>query len=136
MPFAWLELINLSFLQFAGSQRVMIAGVVSMAAGALTHGIFVAVLVYGLDMGFTGICWATGMVFVGRSLAMQIFLKVMENKFTFYEDVHLFSRETIANLCPLIKLSVMSMFMGIWGWWAFEIFTFMATYLGETEAAA
>ena len=69
MPFAWLELINLSFLQFAGSQRVMIAGIVSMAAGALTHGIFVAVLVYGLDMGFTGICWATGMVFVGRTLA-------------------------------------------------------------------
>ena len=28
------------------------------------------------------------------------------------------------------------MFMGIWGWWAFEIFTFMATYLGETQAAA
>lgn len=28
------------------------------------------------------------------------------------------------------------MFMGIWGWWAFDIFTFMATYLGETEAAA
>ena len=26
--------------------------------------------------------------------------------------------------------------MGIWGWWAFDIFTFMATYLGETEAAA
>lgn len=30
----------------------------------------------------------------------------------------------------------MSMLMGVWGWWAFEIFTFMATYLGETEAAA
>ena len=30
----------------------------------------------------------------------------------------------------------MAMLMGVWGWWAFEIFTFMATYLGETEAAA
>ena len=30
----------------------------------------------------------------------------------------------------------MCMLMGVWGWWAFEIFTFMATYLGETEAAA
>ena len=28
------------------------------------------------------------------------------------------------------------MFMGIWGWWAFEILTFMATYLGETQTAA
>ena len=37
---------------------------------------------------------------------------------------------------PLITLSIGAMFMGIWGWWAFEIFTFMATYLGETQAAA
>ena len=36
----------------------------------------------------------------------------------------------------MIKISVLAMLMGIWGWWAFEIFTFMATYLGETEAAA
>ena len=28
------------------------------------------------------------------------------------------------------------MLMGVWGWWAFEIFTFMATYMGESQAAA
>ena len=26
--------------------------------------------------------------------------------------------------------------MSVWGWWAFDIFTFMATYLGGTVAAA
>ena len=36
----------------------------------------------------------------------------------------------------MIKVCSFSMFMGIWGWWAFEILTFMAQYLGETEAAA
>jgi len=53
-----------------------------------------------------------------------------------HDDVFLFSKETVSNLWPLIQVSLGSMFMGIWGWWAFDIFTFMATYLGETEAAA
>lgn len=72
------------------------------------------------------------MVFVARTIATQTFIWVKSDNFTFYDDVHLFSRETTTNLGPLIKLSIQSMFMGIWGWWAFEIFTFMATYLGET----
>ena len=76
------------------------------------------------------------MVFVGRTISTQIFLWHQADKFTFYDDVRLFSRETTSNLGPLIKLCIQSMFMGIWGWWAFEIFTFMATYLGDTEAAA
>ena len=100
------------------------------------HGIFVGILVFWLEWGFTGICWSTAMVFVGRTLGTQIFLWAKADSFTFYEDVRLFSRETVTNLGPLIKLSVNAMFMGIWGWWAFEIFTFMATYLGETQAAA
>ena len=91
---------------------------------------------YGLDWGFTGICWATGMVFVGRLLATQLFLVAKADNFTFYEDVRIFSKETITNLSPLVKLSMQTMFMGIWGWWAFEIFTFMATYLGEVSCAA
>jgi len=76
------------------------------------------------------------MVFVGRSIATQTFMACKKDSFTFYDDVKLFSRETTTNLGPLIKLCVQSMLMGVWGWWAFEIFTFMATYLGETQAAA
>ena len=26
--------------------------------------------------------------------------------------------------------------MGVWGWWAFDIFTLMATYLGQNEVGA
>ena len=107
-----------------------------MGAGALTHGICIGIFVFWLDWGFTGICWATAMVFVGRSIATQTFMACKKDSFTFYDDVKLFSRETTTNLGPLIKLCVQSMLMGVWGWWAFEIFTFMATYLGETQAAA
>ena len=114
----------------------MLVQVVSVATGAITHGICIGIFVYGLDWGFTGNCWATAMVFVGRTISTQLFLYIKRDSFKFYDDVKLFSRETTSNLGPLIKVSTMSMFMGIWGWWAFEIFTFMATYLGETEAAA
>ena len=36
----------------------------------------------------------------------------------------------------MLRLCVSSMFMGVWGWWNFEILTFMAQYLGENQAAA
>lgn len=136
MPFLWLEMTNWCFLQFCISQRVMLVQVLSVASGALIHGLLVYILVFVCDWGFTGICWATAMVFVTKSVTTQIFLRVKADSFTYYEDVKLFSRETVSNLYPLLILCLQSMFMGIWGWWAFEIFTFMATYLGETEAAA
>lgn len=136
MPFLWFELTNWSFLQFCTSQRIMVIQIYSIGAGALTHAILIGILVFWLDWGFTGICWATAMVFVGRTLATQAFFRCKKDSFTLYDDVKLFSRETTTNLGPMIKLGVQSMFMGVWGWWAFEIFTFMATYLGETQAAA
>ena len=110
--------------------------VISFATGVLFHAVFVGLLVFGLDLGFTGICWATGMVFVGRLMATHVFLWCKRDSFTYYDDVRLFSRETMTNLGPVVKLCTVSMLMGVWGWWAFEIFTFMSTYLGETEAAA
>ena len=109
--------------------------VLSTATGALTHGLMIGILVFGMDLGFTGVCWATASVFVGRFIATQIYLACYKG-FTYHDDVRFFSRETFTNLGPMISLCVKAMFMGIWGWWAFEIFTFMATYLGETQAAA
>ena len=76
MPFLWFELTNMSYLQFCTSQRVLSIQIFSVGAGALTHGILIGVLVFGLDWGFTGICWATAMVFVGRTIATQIFMRV------------------------------------------------------------
>ena len=136
MPFMLLELINWSYLQFCTSQKVLTVMVISIATGALTHGALIGILYFGLDWGFTGVCIATASVFVGRFIATMTFVKCKGDSFKWYEDVRLFSRETVTNLKPMIKISVLAMLMGIWGWWAFEIFTFMATYLGETEAAA
>ena len=31
---------------------------------------------------------------------------------------------------PLILVDLKSVAMGVWGWWAFELYTLMASYLG------
>ena len=105
----------------------MMIGPISTATGVLFHGSCIGLFYYYLDWGFTGICWATAMVFVGRTIAAQIYIRcVVADKIKWCDDVLMFSNETVSNLGPMIKVCLMSMFMGIWGWWAFEIFTFMA----------
>ena len=135
MPFMIFELVNWAYSQFLSSQKIMLPGMVSLAAGAGTHALFVGILVFGLDMGYTGICWATAMVFVGRFLTTQGFIWCLKD-IKWNEDVKFFTKESFSNLWPMCTICLYSMFMGIWGWWAFEILTFMAQYLGETEAAA
>lgn len=41
----------------------------------------------------------------------------------------LFSKESTVNLQNQLKLGINGLFMGIWGWWAFDIFTLIASYL-------
>ena len=53
-----------------------------------------------------------------------------------HDDVYLFSRETVTNLGPLLRKSLASMSLGVWGWWSFDIFTLMATYVGPATAGA
>ena len=85
----------------------------------------VGIFVFGLDMGFTGICWATAMVFVARFLCTQSFIW-FRSDLQWFDDVKFLSRETFTNLWPMTVICLGSMFMGIWGWWAFEILTLMA----------
>ena len=135
MPFMSFELANWAYQQFLSSQKIMLPSMLGMAVGAAVHAIVVSVLYFGCDLGFTAICWATASVFVGRFLCTQCFIWFRKD-LKWHDDVYMFSKETVSNLWPLIQVCLGSMFMGIWGWWAFEILTFMAQYLGETEAAA
>ena len=98
MPFMLLELINWSYLQFCTSQKVLTVMVISIATGALTHSALIGILYFGLDWGFTGVCIATASVFVGRFIATMTFVKCKGDSFKWYEDVRLFSRETVTNL--------------------------------------
>ena len=106
-----------------------------MLAGTSTHAILVLILFVWLDCGFKGIMVATGLMFFVRFL-VNFSLVTFRNDITKHDDVYLFSRESCTNLFPLMQKSLASMLLGIWGWWSFDIFTLMATYIGATAAGA
>ena len=109
--------------------------VVGNASGVIMHACCIGVLYYAYDLGYTGVIWSTAMVFVGRFIGVQAFIRC-NSSLQYCDDVLFFTKETFSNLGDMVRVSVHSMFMGIWGWWAFEILTFMAMYLGKQEAAA
>ena len=53
-----------------------------------------------------------------------------------FPDVYLFSKETVSNLTPILSLALKSVAMGVWGWWAFDLYTLMSSYLGPNEVGA
>ena len=135
MPLLLLEMVNYAFMIFYMSQRIVLIALASILAGCIMHASMIGILVYGLDLGYDGVVWATASMTFAKSIATFTFVR-LDKKVKWFDDVRFFSKETVTNLGPIVKLCIMSMLMGIWGWWAFDIFTFMATYLGETEAAA
>ena len=106
-----------------------------MLAGTSTHAILVLILFVWLDCGFKGIMVATGLMFFVRFL-VNYWMVMCRSEVRKHDDVYLFSRESCTNVVPLLRKSFASMMLGIWGWWSFDIFTLMATYIGTTEAGA
>ena len=105
-----------------------------MCIGTIYHAIMVYVLYSILDWGFYGVCWATGTMFLLKGLIAQVIVK-FSKRFQKFDDVSFFSRETFSNIGPLIAIDLKSVAMTIWGWWAFDFFTLMASYLGPDEVA-
>ena len=57
-------------------------------------------------------------------------------RFEEFPDVRLVSMETISNTKPMILIGVKGIFMGVWFWWAYDIFGLMASFLGSEAMAA
>lgn len=89
----------------------------------------------GFDWGFTGVCIATSLSFVVRFIVVQIQIEISPGLKNVY-GVRLFSNETVQLVQYQAQLGVMGMFMGVWGWWAFDIFTLMASYLSLDVVSA
>lgn len=110
-------------------------GLWATLTGTITHSIMILIFYVWLDMGYKGVMLSTGLMFIFR-FAVNFLMTELRNDVRKHDDVYLFSRETVTNLTPLLRKSFASMLLSIWGWWAFDIFTLMATYIGATEAGA
>ena len=135
-PFHFFEMAGIVYNEcYAVNCRVTHYMMIKMAVGTISHAImaYVFCVVYG--WGFTGICWASGLMFLLRGVTSLICVKCGD-KIPVFDDVYLFSKETVSNLSAILKLDLKSCAMGVWGWWAFDIYTLMASYLGTDEVGA
>ena len=127
-------LANVYNTAFAVSCRVMHYMVISLFIGSICYLSATYYLQVVLDWGFDGICYATGLMLCTRGLIAICCVK-FGGRFPSFPDVHLFSRETIANAGSLIQQDIKSVAMAVWSFWAFEVFTIMASYLGVDNVA-
>ena len=63
----------------------------------------IGILYFYLDWGFTGVCWATGFMFLFRC-CMNVVQVEFGSQIKKQEGVYLFSRETVSNIGPLISI--------------------------------
>lgn len=116
-------------------QEVTWYGIWAMLAGTVSHSLMILIFYVWLDMGYKGVILATGFMFFFRFL-VNFSMVTFRSEVRKHDDVYLFSRETTINIGPLLRKSLASLMLGVWGWWSFDIFTLMATYIGSTEAGA
>ena len=64
MPFVYFYLISQAFASYSQNQKVPSYGRNAMIIGTFSHGALVAFFYFYMDWGFTGVCWATGFMFL------------------------------------------------------------------------
>ena len=86
-------------------------------------------------MGFTAICWATVAMYIARFLINYYMIKC-SGRFPQPPNTNFFSKHTTTDLSPQLKLNLKSTAMSVWTWWAYDVFTIIASFLGEDVLAA
>ena len=81
-------------------------------------------------------CLATAIMFLTRfSLNFgQVYFD--KTKFPIFDDIVLFSSQSYTGVEKQIWLGINSLSMSVWGWWAFDVITFIASYLGAIVIAS
>jgi len=120
----------------AVSMKYTTASLWMIGTASVIHIGLVPLFVNVLGWGFDGIAIATSIHLFLRFVASQIYLRCAVKELWEFDDVFFFSKETFENLGYQFKLGMASMFMGLWGWWAFDIFTLICSYLAVEVISA
>ena len=135
VPFVYFYYLSTVYATFTSQQEVTWYGLATTVTGTVSHSLMILIFFVWLDLGYKGVMLATGLMFIFRFMA-NFLLTECRSEVRKHPDVYLFSKETVTNIWPLLRKSLASMLLSIWGWWAFDIFTLMATYIGATEAGS
>ena len=86
-------------------------------------------------MGYLGIIIAKGSISLSK-FVLNYALCVCSDQVRLYDDCHLFSRETVSGLLPMVQKGFGGMTMGALERFFFDIVSLMAIYFGADNAAA
>jgi multidrug resistance protein, MATE family len=136
LPSLYLFVISQCFANFSSAQRQQYMSRNATIIGAFVHIGFVYLFYNVLEMGFFGVCLATAIMFLTRfSLNFgQVYFD--KTKFPIFDDIVLFSSQSYTGVEKQIWLGINSLSMSVWGWWAFDVITFIASYLGAIVIAS
>jgi Na+-driven multidrug efflux pump len=108
-----------------------------LSGSGFVHVCLIYLFVTVLDWGFEGVCFVTALHFVVRWLISFVLINCLDKlKNKYPEEVKLFSKETVTNWGNQFNLCLGSLFMGFWGWIAFDIFTLISSYLSSIIISA
>lgn len=108
---------------------------VMLSVSAVAHLLMVILFVDVFNWGFTGICVATSLQFVIRWAIIRLYCS-KHPVLGADTGARLFSQESKENVSHQVKLGLFGLAMGVWGWWAFDIFTLIASYLSVNAISA
>lgn len=140
--YIWIVLPSLYFFAigtciglFATAQRKPWIMTTATVSSAIVHAVCVFLFYYVFDWGFYGICIATNLHFMTR-FTVNYVLVYKCGYFVVLDDVSLFMDKTTEGYEDQLSTCLNSTAMGVWGWWAFDIFTLIASYLHAVVIAA
>lgn len=135
LPSVYFFVVSQTFAIFSCNQRVTNIPLFATIGGAIVHAIAIYVFYFSFDWGFNGVCAATACMFMTR-FAINCGLVTISKKFKKFPEIKFFSKLTTSDFGDQISLCLNSLAMGVWGWWAFDLFALIASYMSKEVFAA
>lgn len=103
--------------------------------GVCVHFVLTMILYEFADIGFVAVPIATALHFMTR-FSVNFYFGQFSSQFKKFDDVKMFSPQTYTGVKSQLYMCLNSLAMGVWGWWAFDIFTLIASYMDTAVIAA
>eukprot|EP00347_Sterkiella_histriomuscorum_P017497 403349125 len=128
-------IMNISncYTRYLAGQREVKIGMYSNIISAIIYAPVAYFFVIYLNQGLYGCAYSINVFFLSRLITQHIFIHNTKYR---KQLISLFDQDNFILLLPQFKSSFNSAFMGIWSWWAFDIFTFIASFLTTDQMAA
>jgi MATE family multidrug resistance protein len=135
LPSLYFFVISQSYAMFAGNQRVTWISTTGTISGVCVHFVCTMILYEMAELGFVAVPISTAIHFLVR-FGVNFYFAEFGSQFKKFDDVKLFSEQTYTGYKSQLHMCLNSLAMGVWGWWAFDIFTLIASYMDTAVIAA